>query len=442
MVTSIKSIKVILKTALCLLFLTSGCNEKEVEIIDGNMSYIHDSSQPVIFDSFTPLEGSRDTEIVIYGNNFSSNSREVNVTVNNVKATVHEAYKDKLVITVPNKAGSGKIKISIADREVESIVDFSYITGTKFVRTFAGSGTAGYKDGSSSEAQFNFSIRGAGIVTDSEGNVFVADVGNHSIRKITPSGIVSTFAGNGTSGSANGTGNNARFYHPYGLAIDADDNLYVGDTWNWQVRKITPAGEVSLFAGGMPDPSGITVNKRNGDVFVISYDKGFITQLSSSGETLRQINVTGTSTMLGDIEVDSEGNLYIVDNVNCNIEKLAVDTWQRTRIAGNGVYGFRNGPGNQAQFAGPWGIGIDVNDNLYIGGTGDNADNTSPDHSVRHITKNTWEVSSLAGAGKGFVNGTLSLARFSSPADVAVDKDGIVYILDRNNHRIRKIASE
>ncbi|WP_168199386.1 IPT/TIG domain-containing protein [Pedobacter aquae] len=404
------------------------------------MSYKHDSSQPVRLDSFSPLEGSRDTEIIVYGNNFSSNPRDIIVTINNMRATVHEAYKDKLVITVPNKSGSGKIKISIAGREVESTVDFNYIRGTLTVRTLAGTGLSGYKDGSSSEAQFNFSIRGAGIVTDTYGNVFVADVGNHAIRKITPSGLVSTFAGNGTAGSTNGIGNNANFYHPYGLAIDAQNNLYVADTWNWQIRKITPQGEVSIFAG-IPNPCGITVDKRNGDVFSISYDAGIVYRFSRQGDLIEQIRVNGTR-MLGDIEVDSKGNLYVVDNYGCNIEKLNAGTWEKSRFAGSTTYGFLNGPGNQAQFASPWGIGIDVNDNLYIGGTGDNSDNTSPDHTIRFINGTTKEVSSIAGAGKGFANGTISRARFSSPADVAVDPTGIIYVLDRNNHCIRKISLE
>jgi len=125
----------------------------------------------------------------------------------------------------------------------------------RVVSTFAGS-TEGFADGAGSTAQFHYPT---GVAMDSEGNVYVADRENHRIRKITPAGVVSTFAGS-TEGFADGTGTEAQFNLPYGVAVDAFGNVYVADAHNHCIRKITPAGVVSTFAGsgtkGFADGSG------------------------------------------------------------------------------------------------------------------------------------------------------------------------------------------
>ncbi|VDA98971.1 hypothetical protein S1OALGB6SA_33, partial [Olavius algarvensis spirochete endosymbiont] len=114
------------------------------------------------------------------------------------------------------------------------------------VSTLAGTGTRGHADGTATAAKFYGPL---GVAVDSSGNVYVADVNNHRIRKITPARVVNTIAGTDTPGFADGAGNTAQFYHPTGVAVDSFGNVYVADSGNHLIRRITPAGVVSIFAG-------------------------------------------------------------------------------------------------------------------------------------------------------------------------------------------------
>ncbi|HWC59108.1 MAG TPA: SBBP repeat-containing protein, partial [Verrucomicrobiae bacterium] len=165
------------------------------------------------------------------------------------------------------------------------------ITPTGFVSTVAGfTATPGSADGIGADARFNTPH---GIAVDSDGNLYVADTGNHTIRKITPDGTVTTFAGlAGTSGTANGTGNAARFSSPYGVMIGRSNLVFVADTFNNTIRVITPAGVVSTFAG----KAGVTG----------SQDK------------------TGTAATFSKptaLAMDSSGNIYVSDTANDLIRK-------------------------------------------------------------------------------------------------------------------------
>ncbi|MDP5958062.1 MAG: hypothetical protein QGF82_04865, partial [Candidatus Marinimicrobia bacterium] len=117
---------------------------------------------------------------------------------------------------------------------------------TPVVTTLAGSGSQGSADGTGTASSFNYP---SGVAVDGSGNVYVGDWSNHLIRKITSAGVVTTLAGSGSQGSADGTGTAASFYHPSGVAVDGSGNVYVGDTYNHLVRKITSAGVVTTLAG-------------------------------------------------------------------------------------------------------------------------------------------------------------------------------------------------
>lgn len=271
------------------------------------------------------------------------------------------------------------------------------ITSAGVVSTFAGSGIGGFADGIASVAQFNGID---GLAVDSAGNVYVADTNNHRIRKISPAGVVSTLAGS-TQGYANGTGTAARFNNPSGVAVDAAGNVFVTDTFNYRIRKITPAGVVSTLAG-----SGIA---------------GF----ANGSGTAAQFNKTYG------IAVNDTGSIFVADALNHRVRKITA-SGVVTTFAGS-VYGYANGNGTAAKFSYPYGITVDATDNVYV--------TDAEDNRIRKITI-VGMVSTLAGSGiGGFADGIGTTAQFINPCGVTVDAVGSVFISDATNHRIRKITN-
>jgi hypothetical protein len=244
----------------------------------------------------------------------------------------------------------------------------------------------------------------AGIATDLAGNVYVADQRNNTILKVTPEGVVTTFAGTaGVTGSADATGSAATFNHPTSLATDLAGNLFVTDTANELVRKITPAGAVTTFAG--------TVGARG-----FSDGNG-----TSASFTLPYGAVT-----------DHAGNLYVADSAFCTLRRItpAGDVSTPTGMA----LGARHDcTGSGGQLNGPFGLGTDLDGNLYVAHT--------PDQVIIKITP-AYKVTELAGTPgvAGNANGTGIAASFNSPLGVASDSSGNVYIADTLNQTVRKIT--
>lgn len=265
----------------------------------------------------------------------------------------------------------------------------------------------GSTDGKVSEAMFNHP---GGMVFDSAGNLFVADVENNTIRKITPDGDVSTFAGKaGVSGLIDGDVNVARFHHPCGLAIDANGSLLVVESVNATLRKITPEGIVTKVAGS------------NGKRVSYGHEDG-------RGGEARFFFPWG-------VAIEPSGNIFVTDTSNGTIRKVTEDGLVTT-FAGKArdkVF-FADGKGDQARFANPHGLVIDAEGNLYV------AD--SANAIIRKISP-TGEVSTFAGkAGEpGKADGLLSEARFSTPGGIAMDSAGNFFIADRDNCTIRKISA-
>ncbi|WP_438422712.1 cadherin domain-containing protein [Aquimarina macrocephali] len=316
------------------------------------------------------------------------------------------------------------------------------------VRTLAGNGTHGFTNGTGTSAQFSTPI---GVDVDSNGNIYVADRNNNVIRKITPAGVVSTFAGS-TFGYADGTGTAAKFHAPYGIAIDANDNIYVGDYINHRIRKITPAGVVTTLAGSgvvgsadgtgtaaqFNEPYGLDVDS-NGNIYVADYGNNRIRKITPAGvvTTLAGSSSgfadgTGTTAMFKaphDVAVDNDDNVYVTDGFNHRIRKIT-PAGVVTTFAGTNQ-GFADGTGTQARFNTPEGITIDNSGNLYVTDRSNNC--------IRKITS-TGVVSILAGSNDfGFVNGTGATARFRQPAGITVNASGVFYVTDESNHSVRKI---
>ncbi|MDP4255631.1 MAG: DUF839 domain-containing protein [Bacteroidota bacterium] len=210
------------------------------------------------------------------------------------------------------------------------------ISPTADVTTFAGTSTPGFANGPTLSAQFQ--LDAGGVVADPSGNIFVDDAVNSRIRKIDHEGQVTTVAGDGTQGMVNGAGNQAEFNFPDGIALDKQGNIYLCDYGNFCIRKITPDGTVSRFAG-------------NG---VRGYAEG-------------DPNTAEFST-IGDIVVDSTGNLYVTDD--SRIRKITPQGFVST-IAGS-TEGFADGDGLSAKFRDPMGLAIDAQGNLYVADVNNN----------------------------------------------------------------------
>ncbi|MBI2927853.1 MAG: hypothetical protein HYY24_19345 [Verrucomicrobia bacterium] len=285
------------------------------------------------------------------------------------------------------------------------------ITPDAVVTTLAGSiGEIGSADGARSAAQFSFPV---GVAVDGAGNVYVGDYINSTIRKITTTGAVTTLAGSARQyGSTDGTGSAARFHYPSGVAVDGADNVYVADTINDTIRKITPAGVVTTLAGNasITDPDGIPLG---------GYADG-------SGSTARFNGPSG-------VAVDSAGNAYVADTYNHTIRKITRDGVVTTLAGSASQIGGADGSGSAAHFNRPTGVAVDSNGNVYVA---DSANST-----IRKVTP-AGVVTTLAGSLGlgGSADGTGRAARFSGPEGVAVDSAGNVYVADNSNSTIRKIT--
>ncbi|OJW12639.1 MAG: hypothetical protein BGO48_05365 [Mucilaginibacter sp. 44-25] len=314
------------------------------------------------------------------------------------------------------------------------------------VTTFVGS-MAGNADGSGLSALFNHPL---GTVVDAAGNLYVSDSYNCSIRKITPDGTVTTIAGSGNIGSANGTGTGASFYAPAGLAIDAAGNLYVADMGNNLIRKVTPGGVVTTFAGsgnaGYTDATGMDASfsapsalamGSDGSLYVADSGTGLIRKITpgavvttlAGNHTQGYINALGTSASFNSpsgMAIDATGNIYVAEPQNRAIRKIGTD---------NTVTTFAGGPDSTvaAPIGVPQAIAIDAANNMFI---------TDGNGRVLEISKD-HVLSVVAGSNAiGTTDGVGISALFSSPAGIAVGTNGIIYVADMNNNRIRKIKQQ
>ena len=206
-------------------------------------------------DSFAPETAAKDSVLIITGTNFSPDPTKNIVKFNGVTARIIAATATTLTVRVPAGAVAGKISVETSGKVASSANDFAYIYT---VTTLAGDGIAGFKEGESSVAEFKLPY---GIAVDASGNVYVGDGGNNRIRKVTTTGVVSTLAGNGNSGFVEGAADVAEFHNPEGVAVDASGNVFVADFANYRVRKIS-AGMVTTVAGngiaGFKDGDALT----------------------------------------------------------------------------------------------------------------------------------------------------------------------------------------
>ncbi|HEY8026948.1 MAG TPA: DUF4214 domain-containing protein [Burkholderiaceae bacterium] len=288
-------------------------------------------------------------------------------------------------------------RVFIADTNNDTVREFE---GSARITTFAGiPPEMGSADGAGAIATFNGP---QSLASDGAGNIYVADMNNSEVRKITPTGSVTTLAGlAGAMGSADGSGSAARFYQPPGVAADTAGNVYVADAQNSSVRKISSSGVVTTLAGGTYGSADGT-----GSAASFSFPSG--------------------------VAVDGAGNVFVADYDSNTIRKITAAGVVTTVAGTTGVSGDTDGIGKAATFNGPWSIAVDGSGNLYV---------TEGSNIVRKITPNGL-VSTLAGTAgvSGSADGTGAAAQFCNLWQIAVTSSGTVYVADTSNAVIRKIT--
>ena len=317
------------------------------------------------------------------------------------------------------------------------------------VSTFAGDGTDADLDGPLLSAQFHTPVD---IAISASGILYVADYNGRRIRKIT-GGQVSVLAGDGSFGTRNGAGDTAQFLDPYRIEVDPGGNVYVMDQADARVRRITPNGVVSTYAGtavsGFKDGDvsvalfrqsmgGIAMGTQ-GDIYIDDTNNGRIRKISAAGQVSTFAGKETKGFVNGDTSVaeflnpngilfDKQGNMYVADNGNYCIRKITPGGIV-SRFTGMGTAGMADGAPGTAQFHYIYDMVIDKDGNLLLS-DGDRIRKVNP----------AGEVSTIAGSTTGYTDGDGPTAQFSYPAGLAIDAEGSLYVADALNYRVRKIS--
>ncbi len=314
---------------------------------------------------------------------------------------------------------------------------------------FAGTIGVGSADGTGAAARFTAP---AGVTVDKDGNLYIADTGNGTIRKITPGGVVTTFAGApGQWGSTDASGAAARFATPVQVAVDNSGNVFVADSANGAIRKVTPAGQVSTFdlSAAQPAvnaPSGIAVTPDGQTVYFSDRGNNVIRRIVGNGpvtvfagDPLRSGTADGDGAAARFYEPaglirDAAGALYVADSRNHTVRKITAAGAVTTLAGTAGMPGTSDAAGLAAKFYLPRAVAVDTAGNVYVADTGN--------HAIRKIaatTRNVTTVAGTAGVG-GSAEGAGAAAGFDFPAGIAALGDGTLFVADSRNNAVRKIT--
>jgi sugar lactone lactonase YvrE len=401
--------------------------------------------------------------LTIYGNNFLPG---VGASWNGSALMTTYVSATQLTAAVPAAliATSGAASVTVTNGGSPSSA-LTFAVGAGLITTVAGNGSAGYMGdgGPATSAELSFPY---GVVVDASGNLYIVDSNNSRIRKVTPSGTITTVAGDGTSGYTGdgGSATSAELYFPNGVAVDASGNLYIADTYNNRIRKVTPGGTITTIAGngiaGYTGDGGPATSAELKTPWSIALDaSGDLYFSDSNNSRIRMITPDGTITTVagngilgyaGDgapaisaefnaprgVAVDASGNLYIADFGNSRVRMVAPGG-TITTVVGNGIYGYAGdgGPATSAEIKYPDGVSVDVFGNLYV------AD--SQNRRIRMVTPG-GTITTVAGNGAwGYTGdgGPATTAELWYPSGVAIDSSGNLYIADNDAEVIRKVTS-
>lgn len=323
------------------------------------------------------------------------------------------------------------------------------------VYTVAGTaGVSGNANGISTSASFNNPY---GLACDPQGNIYVANRFGHTIRKIDLSGNVTTFAGSGIPGASDGNGTAATFNEPWGIACDSSGNLYIADTKNYKIRKISPQGAVTTIAGigtfGVTNgiaalaqfgfPAGIAVTPDGTIVYVSDrmtntirkIENGTVTTFAGSVYTPGSNDGQGLSAKFdhpNGLTLDAAGNILVADEFNNKIRKITPGGFVTT-LAGSGSFGSADGPSSSASFKSPWGVCALTNGDVLVG----DADNFT----VRKISNGVVSVYAGQTGVPGMSNGPALQSTFNGVSALCVNRyNNHVYLCDPYSHLVRKVA--
>lgn len=355
-----------------------------------------------------PAEGTRGTTITISGEHFGNSTSDIVVKVNGVAAIVTGMSDNQILAIVPDKAGTGPISVAVKGKWSSGAAFVYDWSGGMYFVAGVGQNGAGFADGTGSTARFSHPT---GLARDAIGNIYIADCENNRIRKMNNLGQVTTIAGNGAQGAANGMGTAATFRQPNSLAVDAAGNIYVADDGNHLIRKITPAGVVTTLAGnakqGVVDGTGAAAgfSSLRGGVCIDASNNIY----AGDGGWIRKITPTGTVTTIargfGNIVamICRNNLLYVADGSTISKVSLSGGVYP---FAGNRkLYDNVDGYGDAAGFVGIVGMAMDASGVIFV--TEENGDDYPPVH-VRRVNPDGFvQTIGNIGLGTGVLAGSV-----------------------------------
>lgn len=432
----------------------ASASSDKITVTVGSQSVVSENTFSVllvpVITSISPTKGFTGDVLTITGSNFSTDGSQNKVLFGVNEFPVISSTATELKVNIPEGASDGSVIVSVSG--VKSAASPSLDVLNQFsVTSLAGGGSsnAGFVDATGSSARFTLP---SGIALDASGNLLVAEGLNSAIRKVTSAGVVTTFAGSSTSGTNDGTGASAQFLSPAVITKDASGNFFVGD-YN-RVRKMTAGGVVTAFAGsgtsGYVNGNGTAAQFRsisgmvfdsNGNLYVADASDyrirkitpaGDVTTFAGSGSygTADGVGTAASFASLSGMAIDGDNNIYVIDVPR--IRKIKPDGTV-TVYAGSTTSGYANGSLADARFStNVTSLVFGPRNDLYVVDRGNSR--------IRRITPQGIVSSFLGTDQPGFADGGQNEARFLNPFGIVFDSNGVIYITDSYNNLIRKVT--